>query len=525
MGTVKNVLFIMTDQQRWDYIGRMGLTAVETPALDALAAKGVTFKYSYCQSPICGASRMCTYTGRYMTTHGANWNNIPLDVSEWTIGDYLRPLGVRTTLVGKTHMTADDEGLARLQIDKKSELGVLLSECGFEPFERDDGLHPAPRLDPNLRYNAWLRDKGYAGENPWEEWANSAEGPNGEVLSGWQMRHSPLPARVHRDHSETAYMTGRAMDFIEDAGDTPWLMHLSYIKPHWPYIAPAPYHALYSANHVMAANKMAAERENPHPVHAAFMQHEDSVEFSREAVRQAVIPAYMGLIREIDDWLGKLFQFMEARGLMDNTMIVFTSDHGDYLGDHWLGEKELMHEESVRVPLIIYDPDARADATRGTIDERLTESIDLASTFLDVLGGQDDGQRLEGRSLMPLIRDGGIVENWRETVVAETDFAMRDAAKRLGLAPAEARGYMIASRSWKYLLWEKYPPQLFNLEEDPAEQMDLAGKGLAAEKEVHERLFAHFRARRTRVTMSDKTLAARAGKERQLKGGIRIGEW
>ncbi|MEQ9123556.1 MAG: sulfatase-like hydrolase/transferase, partial [Alphaproteobacteria bacterium] len=212
---------------------------------------------------------------------------------------------------------------------------------------------------------------------------------------------------------------------MADAGEAPWCLHLSYIKPHWPYIAPAPYHAMYAGMQIPAANKTERERENPHPVHAAFMAHEDSQAFAREEVRRAVIPAYMGLIRQIDDWLARLFDFMDGRGLMENTLIVFTSDHGDYLGDHWLGEKEMLHEESVRVPLIVYDPDPRADATRGAVDGRLTESIDLAPTFLEALGGREDGQRLEGRSLLPLLRDGGKNDGWRETVVSETDFAMR----------------------------------------------------------------------------------------------------
>lgn len=525
MGSVRNVLFIMTDQQRWDHLGVMGHPALETPALDGLAARGVAFKYSYCQAPMCGSSRMCTYTGRYMTTHGAAYNNMPLPVGEHTIGDYLRRLGVRTALVGKTHMAVDAEGMARLGIERSSELGVLVSECGFEPYERDDGLHPDPGADPNLAYNVWLRERGYAGDNPWHDWANSAEGPNGEILTGWQMRHAPLPARIRPEHSETAYMTGRAMQFIEEAGDAPWCLHLSYIKPHWPYIAPAPYHDLYSANQILPANRTEAERANPHPVHAAFMAHEDSVTFARDETRRAVLPAYMGLIREIDDWLGKLFQFLEARGRMDDTMIVFTSDHGDYMGDHWLGEKEMLHEESVRVPLIVYDPDPRADATRGRIDERLTESIDLLPTFFEALGGEDEGQRLEGRSLLPLLRDGGAPAEWREHAVAETDYSMRDAARRLGVPPRDARGYMIADGAWKYVLWERFPPQLFHLEADRAEQTDLAGQGLDVERELHERLFEHFRRRRTRTTVSDKAILARAGKAKQVARGYRIGEW
>jgi arylsulfatase A-like enzyme len=282
---------------------------------------------------------------------------------------------------------------------------------------------------------------------------------------------------------------------------------------------------MYSANQIQPANKGQGERDNPHPVHGAYMEHIDSATFAQDSVRQAVIPAYMGLIKEIDDWMGQLFRFLEDRGRMDDTMIVFTSDHGDYLGDHWLGEKELLHDESVRVPLIIYDPDERADATRGTIDDRLTESIDLAATFFDALGGTDDGQRLEGKSLLPLMRDGGDVKEWRETVVSETDFAMRDAAKRLGLTPDEARGYMIASAEWKYIFWEKNPPQLFDRINDSEEQNDLGGQGLPAEADLHELLFAHFRARRMRTTISDKALGARAGRAGQIKRGIIIGEW
>ena len=112
----------------------------------------------------------------------------------------------------------------------------------------------------------------------------------------------------------------------------------------------------------------------------------------------------MGLIKQIDDQLGVLFRFMQARGLMDNTLIVFTSDHGDYLGDHWMGEKDLFHEPSVKVPLIVCDPSAAADAARGTVCDALVETIDLAPTFLEALGADpaEQSHRLEGRSLVPL---------------------------------------------------------------------------------------------------------------------------
>ena len=172
------------------------------------------------------------------------------------------------------------------------------------------------------------------------------------------------------------------------------------------------------------------------------MQHADSATFARDEVRETVIPAYMGLIAEIDDRMGRLWQFLEERGLFENTMIVFTSDHGDYLGDHWLGEKELLHEESVRIPLIVYDPRAGADATRGQRVQSLVEGLDFIPTFVEALGGEPNYTRLEGRSLQPLLFEGDGAD-WRDVAIAETDYAMRDAR-----TPPEPPPSTTSGRSW-----------------------------------------------------------------------------
>ena len=523
MTAVRNILFIMTDQLRADYLSCYGHPTLRTPNIDGLAARGVRFTRAYCQSPLCGPSRMSFYTGRYMSSHGAHYNNVPLSVGEMTLGDYLRPLGWRVALVGKTHMQADAEGMARLGIDPASQVGVQVGECGFEPYERDDGLWPESINDPNLAYNRYLRAHGYDSPNPWHDFANSAAGPNGEILSGWHLRWARLPARVAEQHSETAYMTDRAIAFLEEAGDGPWCLHLSYIKPHWPYVAPAPYHAMYGPNELVAANRDERERRDPHPVYAAFMRHEDSETFSREGVRETVIPAYMGLVKQVDDQLGRLFAWLEAHGRLRDTLIVFTSDHGDYLGDHWLGEKELFHEESVRIPLIVCDPDAAADATRGTADDHFVEAIDLVPTFLEFAGGQAQPHRLEGRSLVPLLR--GAAPDWRDAAISETDYAWRGARLELGVAPDRARGYMIRTERWKYILWEGFRPQLFDLQADPAERNDRGeDPALAATRaELHERLFAWLRARRMRKTIADQTIAQRTGKQKQR--GFLIGVW
>ncbi len=526
MSAVKNVLFIMCDQLRWDYLSCMGHPHMKTPNIDRLAARGTVFEYAYCPAPLCGPSRMATYTGRYMTTTGAVWNNFPPRVDEWTLGDHLAPLGVRSILVGKTHMMANRADMQRLGIDPNSPLGVHLSECGFEPFERDDGMEPTGFHNPDLPYNKWLRAHGYESENPWHDFANSALGPNGEILSGWEMKWAREPARIKAEHSETAYMTGRAMECIDQLGEEPWCIHLSYIKPHWPYVAPAPYHALYGPEHVIPANKGNRERERPHPVHGAFMQHADSSTFARDEVRETVIPAYMGLIAEIDDHMGRLWQFLEERGLFENTMIVFTSDHGDYLGDHWLGEKELLHEESVRIPLIVYDPRREADATRGQRVQSLVEGIDFIPTFVEALGGEPAYHRLEGRSLQPLLFEGDGVP-WRDVAIAETDYAMRDARTTLGAPTAECRGYMVRSQRYKYLFWENFASQLFDLQADYAEQNDLADDPAHVDirAELHERLFRWLRTRKLRLQPTDAEIEARGGEARTRSRGVYRGYW
>ncbi len=523
MAAVRNILFIMCDQLRADYLSCYGHPHLQTPHLDALADRGVTFTRAYCQSPICGPSRMSFYTGRYMFTHGASWNHYPLRVDEWTMGDYLRPLGHRVALVGKTHMAADREGMEKVGLEPLSELGVLTAECGFEPYERDDGLHPDALVDPNLTYNTFLRSKGYAGSNPWHTAANSIDDVDGDSLSGWYWGHSNGSARVREEDSETAYMTDRAIEFITEAGEQPWTLHLSYIKPHWPYIVPEPYASMYGPEAIISAVRDELERQDPHPVHAAFMRHKDSQVYLRKDARETIIPAYMGLVKQIDDHVGRLVIFLERCGRLDDTMIVFTSDHGDYLGDHWLGEKDLFHEPSIRLPMIVVDPDAAADATRGRRDDRFVEAIDLVPTFVEAAGGEVQPHRMEGRSLLPLLR--GEPASWRDRVVCESDYSGRAARAGLDLDPWQARSFMVRTDRWKYVLHQIFAPQLFDLQEDPDEFVDLGASAEHAgiRDELHEALFAWMRDRRLRVTISEDSIRARPTDASAR--GILIGHW
>lgn len=520
----KNVLFIMCDQLRWDYLSCTGHPHLHTPNIDALAARGVLFDRAYVQSPICGPSRMSFYTGRYVASHGSTWNNIPLKVGEMTLGDHLRPLGVRTALCGKTHMSADVEGMKRLGLAPDSEIGVRVAECGFEPYEREDGLHPdGPRYPRNEAYDQFMEKRGWPDENPWQTVANSAEDEDGNILSGWFMDNADKPARAADEESETPYITSRAMDFIREAGDTPWCLHLSYIKPHWPYIVPAPYHDMYGPETHLDPVRSAAEREKPHPVYGAFMEERVSRAFCDDGTRTRVLTAYMGLIKQIDDQMGRLMAFLDAQGLTEETMIIFTSDHGDYLGDHWMGEKELFHDASARIPMIVVDPRAEADAARGQTSSALVEAIDVVPTILDYFGGEAVPHIIEGHSLVPLLH--GQTDSLRDVAVSEYDYSMRGVRQRLGVAVKDAKLTMLFDGRWKYIFAEGFRPMLFDLQNDPDELTDL-GADPAHQAEcarMEKLLFAWARRTSQRTTRSDAWIAARDPSLGEAKAGILIG--
>ncbi|MEM6940060.1 MAG: sulfatase-like hydrolase/transferase [Pseudomonadota bacterium] len=516
-----NILFIMYDQLRFDYLGCAGHPHLETPHFDRVSEMGVRFTNAYVQSPICGASRMCFYTGRYASSHGAQWNGFPLRVGEMTMGDHLRAAGMDCWLLGKTHMKADAAGMARLGLAPDSLIGVRQAECGFDAWVRDDGLWgvgPDGYYDEKRSpYNAYLNAKGYDGENPWADYANAGVEED-QIASGWMFRNADKPANIREEDSETPWLTTQTLNFMAKAKG-PWCAHVSYIKPHWPYIVPAPYHDLYGPNHVPQPKRSEVERDDPHPVYGAYMENKIAAAFQREEVRDKVIPAYMGLIKQCDDQLGRLLDHLEATDTLKDTMIVLTSDHGDYLGDHWLGEKDLFHEPSVKIPMILYDPRVQADATRGMTCDALVESIDLAPTFVDAAGGEVADHILEGRSLLPWLK--GEVPEWRSFAISEYDYSVTPQAAKLGVAPRDARLFMVFDGRYKMMHAEGgFRPMLFDLEEDPDEFVDLA-KG-DSHREVIQRLYEMLgqwgRRLAQRVTKSEQDIIAMRGKS--IRRGI-----
>ncbi len=478
----RNVLFIMCDQLRADYLSLYG-GRIPTPNLERLARRGVRFDRAYVNSAVCGPSRTSYYTGRYPVSHRVTWNRVPLPLDERTLGDYLGEAGLPLRLLGKTHFVPDRAGLAAAQLRPEAARRMLLDEGGSEDAE-------------------------------------------GRFASGWLLRNAALPARVRAEDSETAYLTQRAIDFVKTQGDAPWALHLSYIKPHWPLKAPAPYHAMYGPDDCDPPIRHASERDNPHPVLGAYQRLEESVSFARDEVWRTARPVVMGLVRQIDDELGRLFDHLEQSGHMEDTLILFTSDHGDLAGDHWLGEKEYFYESAIRVPCIVVDPSAAADATRGTVSQQFVECIDIVPTILEALALDPRNHRVEGRSLLALTRNTPTAQDWRDCVFGQLDYAYREARTFLGRGPDECQGWMVRDARYKYIHWEGYPAQLFDLQEDPQEFDDRGTDPAlqAVRAAMHQRLFDWLSLRKHRTTETLAQVEARTHAHERMMG-IQIGKW
>ena len=510
-----NILFIMYDQLRFDYLSCAGHPKLHTPNFDRVSDMGVRFTRAYVQSPVCGSSRMSYYTGRYAQSHGAHWNGFPLKVGELTLGDHLRDVGMDAWLIGKTHMKVDKKGMERLGLTPDSIIGARVSECGFDVWIRDDGLWaegPDGFYDEKRSpYNEYLKVKGYKSDNGWHDHANAGISDKGDIASGFLMQNAGMPANIKQEDSETPWLTDRTIDFIKQhQSGKPWMAHISYIKPHWPYIVPAPYHNMYSKDDVIPVIRSYKELENQHPIFKEFTQGIISTSFHRQEVRDTVIPAYMGLIKQCDDQLGRLLDYLEESGQLANTMIVLTSDHGDYLGDHWKGEKDLFHEPSVKVPMIIYDPSAKADVTRGTTCDELVEAIDLAATFVTFASGSYPDHIIEGKSLLPFLH-GETPEGWREYAISEYDYSATNVAKNLNIAPKDARLFMVATKKWKFMhSLGGFRPMLFDLINDPNELEDLGDnpRFIDVRKKLYEHLFEWALRPSQRTTKSDDEIYA-----------------
>jgi arylsulfatase A-like enzyme len=337
------------------------------------------------------------------------------------------------------------------------------------------------------------------------------EGPPGPTRQA-----ACIPAEL----SDTRWFTERALSYLRGRGERPWFLHLGYYRPHPPFVAPAPYHAMYDpadmAPPVRAGDP--DEEAAQHPLLDYYIRHIEQASFfqgakglacdmTAGAVRQ-MRATYLGLMSEIDDQLGRVFAFLEDTGQWDDTLIVFTCDHGEQLGDHHLLGKVGYFDESYRIPMIVRDPRAEASAARGTVVESFTETIDCMPTILDWLGAPVPRQ-CEGRSLLPFCR-GETPDGWRSEVHYEYDF--RDVfysqpESALGLEMDRCSLAVVQDRHYKYVHFAALPPLFFDLREDPGQFVNRAGdpahaarvrdyaqKMLSWRLEHAERTLTHFRA-------------------------------
>jgi len=394
-----NVLFITPDQWRWDALSALGGGVPRTPRLDALAAEGVVFGSHFAQCTPCGPSRASLLTGMYMMNHRSVGNGSPLDARFTNIALEARKAGYDPSLIGYTDTSLDP----RLHhpddpVWRRGYEGVL---PGFTPLL----LMPT---DP-WEWFRHLESKGYdLPERPYDVY-----GPEGGHPAVGGFGPYDAPARYRAEDSDTAFSADRAMRFVTENRHQPWFLHLVFLRPHNPYIAPAPYHRMYDPAAVPGFKRAAdpGDEARQHPFIAFRQRTRRAVaEMSEDEIRQ-LRAAYYGLVSEVDDNIGRIVDHLKATGQYDKTLIVVTSDHGDLLGDHWLVGKETFYDQAFHVPAIVRVPGAAWDGGRGRVVEAFTESVDLMPTILDLMGRAVPDQ-CDGHSLSPFLR-GENPASWR----------------------------------------------------------------------------------------------------------------
>jgi arylsulfatase A-like enzyme len=456
-----NLLLITADQWRADCLSAEGHPVVRTPHLDALAGRGVRFRRHFAQATPCGPSRASLHTGMYALNHRSVTNGTPLDARHTDLAAELRRGGRRPVLFGYTDLSHDPRGLAA----------------------GDPRLCTYESVYPSFEIGLYLPEDNAA-------WLDHLERRQGRRPSLDELFGGPLgaPAPYAAEDSETAFLADAFLSWLgrrED--DRPWCAHLSFLKPHPPLVAPAPWHALHHPDEVPAPVRAATLEQEAaaHPWLAAKLRRPLSESWygkpldAREATIRQVRALYYGLIGEVDHHLGRILAALEGRGERDETLIVFTSDHGEMLGDHWLLGKDGFFPQAFHVPLIIVDPAVRA--SRGRLVEAFTEHVDLMPTLLERLGREVPLQ-CDGRSLLPWLAEEP-PSGWREAAHFEHDFRdveTRDFERALGL-PSERCALAVRHGAGSaYVHFNGLPPLCYDLAQDPEQLHSIASDPLRA---------------------------------------------
>ncbi|MFP8879253.1 MAG: sulfatase-like hydrolase/transferase [Myxococcota bacterium] len=488
-----NVLLIITDQQRADHVGFGGNDIVRTPNLDALAARGTIFDRCYVANPVCMPNRSTILTGRVPSAHGCIFNDRSLAWSANTFVRSLRTAGYRTALIGKSHI---QHGLSSDQVHD-AKLGAALGDPypeGWDTWEDPDRYQAGPIDVPEDFYGFdhvefaighgdviaghhlhWALERGADRNLLGRVWG--PDNPAKQRYDGWWQVYQPL---VPESLYSTTFVTEQSVSWLEDqrGTDEPWFLQCSFPDPHHPFTPPGDW---WDA-HDPAAMPIPDSFDDPledAPRHLRLIQNlkpgRNPVQMfgpTREQVQHARAAEY-GMIEMIDDGVGKVLAALERSGTADDTIVIFTSDHGDMFGDHGLMLKGWMHyQATLRVPLVIALPHATPSRSQS-----MASSLDLAQTVLD-LCGLDPYDGMQGASLRMLLEDPS--EAVRDHVYIEDD---NPNFRRMKVLPAKARTLITeAGRITRYASGET---EVFDLKADPDEMKNLAGKPEGRDRRAH----------------------------------------
>ena len=455
-----NVLFITADQWRAECLSALGHPTVKTPHLDALARDGVLFANHFANAVPCGPSRTSLHTGMYLQNHRSGTNGTPLDARHTNWAKEAAAIGYDPVLFGYTDTSLDPREL-------KEDDPWLFTYEGPLP-----GIRPIVMMgDTPRQWTDWLRDQGYEVPEPIQgAYALRAKGPDYEDGAP-----APKPLAYPAKVDDTNYLVDRCMEYIQGA-EGPFIAHLSILRPHPPFIAPEPYNAMYDPMTVPGFSRLQTPDDEAaqHP----WLAHQLSRRLYRASADEKKLrrfkAVYYGLMSEVDAALGRVFAFLKESGRWDNTLIVFTSDHGEQMGDHWLLGKCGYFDASYRIPLIVRDPRKAADTSRGAVVQSFTENVDIMPTMLQAIGA-DVPVQCDGLSLKPFLEGNGVPKNWRSEAHWEYDFRdpSDDAAEqKLGLTLHQCTMNIIRDARFKYVHFTKLPPLLFDLQKDPGEFTD-----------------------------------------------------
>lgn len=384
------MVLITLDQFRGDHLSCAGHPVVRTPHLDRLAAEGVRLARHYSQAAPCGPGRASLYTGMYQANHRVVANGTPLDRRFDNVALAARRAGYVPVLFGYTDQAVDPRTVSDPADTRLASYEGILP--GFQPV-----LPIVGNQDPWLD---WLAEQGHERpESGHHAWATEPERP--------------------AEHSLAAYLTGAAIDWITASrgDDTPWLVHLSQLRPHPPYAAAGHFATMYDPAGVVRPIDPVPAGER-HRLHEAMLHHPLAAAPTDELELCHLIAQYCGMVSEVDDQLGRLWAALEGLGLWDDTVVVVTSDHGEYLGDHGLLQKGGCFEPSYHVPGIVRDP--RHGDVHGTVIDRFTENVDVFPALCEVMGVPVPAQ-CDGVPLTPLLR-GEEPPWWRDAAHWEYDW-------------------------------------------------------------------------------------------------------